>query len=134
MTFKNTKLFIGFVILFVYTTIGLFALLQFDHLTDMPMEKCPYIENTFAVCEDTLNHMTNWQKFSNVIFTPLFVFSLLVLIASFYFLSKKDILISKPRLFYKWKLYWDSKKLHPPLHKIMSWLSLFENSPASFSA
>ncbi|HEY4512971.1 MAG TPA: hypothetical protein VJH06_00430 [Candidatus Paceibacterota bacterium] len=132
MLLRNTKLFIGLFIVFAYINIGVFGLISFNranHEADTPMVNCPYTENGYSICENTLEHVSRWQQFSNVISPSLFIF--LILIAVLYFIGKQNAL-SQKRYFYRWKHSLYNKKLYSYNEEIIKWLSLFENSP-SFS-
>ena len=129
MGLKNTKLFIGTLILLAYISIGIFGLFQFNSMAGMPMAHCPYALDGFSVCNNSLDHIDHWKKFSNTTFTPLFIFSLLILGLILYTFIKRSLLNKELLLFYKWKYYIDSKIFYAYLEKIVKWLSLFENSP-----
>lgn len=129
MDLKNTKLFIGIFTLLTYISIGVFGLFQFSHASDMPMDNCPYSVGSYSVCENTISHIEHWHQFSNITFTPLFIFSLLILGIVLYVFNKRSLLDKELRLFYKWKYYIDNKIPNEYLRKIIRWLSLFENSP-----
>ena len=129
MNLRNTKLFIGLFILLTYIGIGVFGLFEFNHVTETPMTNCPYTENDFSVCDNSLDHINNWQQFSNTTFPVLFIFLSLFLGVVLYFSNKQNFLNLK-QYFYKWRYYLDSKKSFNSLNKIVKWLSLLENSPA----
>ena len=129
MGLKNTKLFIGIFILLTYISIGVFGLFQMSHASDMPMANCPYSVGSYSVCENTISHIEHWHQFSNTIFAPLFIFSLLILGIVLYVFSKRSLLNKELHLFYKWKYYIDNKISYACLNKMIKWLSLFENSP-----
>lgn len=129
MSLKHTKLFIGIFILLAYISIGVFGLFQMTHTNDVPMANCPYALGSYSVCDGGINHIEHWQKFSNTTFTPLFIFSLLILGLILYVYNKRSFLDRERHLFYKWKYYIDSKISYEYLKKITRWLSLFENSP-----
>ena len=126
---QNKKLFIGIAILFAYISIGLFGLFQFSHLTETPMENCPYIQNSYSICENTLDHIAKWQQFSSVIFSSMFISLFLILGIILYFLNQQNFL-RQQHYFYKWKYFLYDKKLHTYSNRIIKWLSLFENSPS----
>ncbi len=128
MSLKNTKLFIGILIFLAYISIGVFGLFQFSHASEMPMVNCPYSVGSYSVCENTISHIEHWQQFSNTTVTQLFVFSILILGMILYFLGKRNFSIQE-QYFYKWKYYIDNQKSSNYLHRIIKWLSLFENSP-----
>jgi hypothetical protein len=130
MKLYNPKLLIGIFILLAYISIGVFGLLQFNHMTEAPMENCPYTQNGHAICKDKLDHISSWQQFSNFIFPTLLVLLLLVSGIGLYLFGKKNLLNQKPYLFYKWKDYLDNKKSYLYLEKINRWLSLLVNSPS----
>jgi len=131
MVSKNIKLFIGIFIFLAYISIGVFGLFKFNHVSEMPMANCPYAENGFSVCDNSINHINDWRRFSDAIPSSLFTFSFLILGIILYFFGKQNFLNQK-RYFYKWKYYLDNKKLYNYPNRIIKWLSLFENSP-SFS-
>lgn len=131
MNLQNKKLLIGAFVLLAYISIGIFGLFQFSHMSETPMVNCPYTQNGSSICENSLNHIQDWRQFSNAIFSPLFIFSFLILGIILYFFNKQNFLNQK-QYFYKWKYYLDNKKLYSYQNKIIKWLSLFENSP-SFS-
>jgi len=131
MILRNTKLFIGIILVFAFLSIGVFGLFQFNHNSLMPMTDCPYLENGFSMCENIIDHINNWQQFINVVPTVLYVFSIVLLGLFLYFLDQRNFLNQKLYL-YIWKYYIDNKVLYIFRHKIIQWLSLFENSP-SFS-
>jgi len=131
MNLRNTKLLIGVFVLLIYLSIGVFGLFEFSHIDNMsknPMTNCPYSENGFSVCDNSLSHINNWRQFSNVIFPLLFIFSFLILGIFLYFIGKQNFLNQK-QYFYKWK-YYLAKKVYTYLNKITKWLSLLENSPS----
>lgn len=130
MKLYNAKLFSGIFILLVYISIGVFGLFKFDHIIEAPMVDCPYTQNSFSVCNNSLDHINNWQRFSSVIFPFLFIFSLLILGIVLYFFTDRDFLNQK-HYFYKWKYRLYNKKLYTHPQEIIKWLSLFENSPSS---
>ncbi len=129
MSLRNKKLFIGLFILFAYTSIGIFGLFQFSHMTEIPMVNCPYAQNGFSICENGINHINDWHQFSNITLPSLFVFSLLILGVILYFFNECDFFDQKQH-FYKWKYYLYDKKLYTFQNRIIKWLSLFENSPS----
>ena len=89
MASHNMKLFIGSFILLAYIGIGVFGLLRFSHMSAIPMANCPYSENSFSVCDSGFNHINNWQQFSNVTFSAVFMFSFLILGLVLYFFGNK---------------------------------------------
>ncbi|MBI2627451.1 hypothetical protein HYW72_00815 [Candidatus Nomurabacteria bacterium] len=129
MNLRNAKLFLGFSILLAYISIGVFGLFKFNHMSETPMVNCPYSENGFSVCENTLEHINNWQQFSNATFSSFFIFSFLFLGIALYFFGKQNFLNQK-QYFYKWKYYLDNKKLYTLPTEIIKRLSLFINSPS----
>lgn len=129
MTLRNAKLFLGFFIFAAYISIGVFGLSRFSHTYEMPMVNCPYAENGLSVCDDSFDHINNWQRFSSVIFPSLFIFSLLILGIVLHFFTDRDFLNQK-HYFYKWKYHLYNKKLYTCPNRIIKWLSLFENSPS----
>ena len=131
MNLRNIKFFVGISVLLAYISIGIFGLFQFSHRSETPMINCPYTQNNFSLCENTLDHITKWQQFSNAISTSLSLFSFLILGIILYFFSRQNFLNQK-QYFYKWKYYLHSKKPDNYPDRIIKWLSLLENSP-SFS-
>jgi hypothetical protein len=129
MSLHKTKLFLGFFVLFAYISIGIFGLFQFNHVSEAPMSNCPYLENGFSVCANNLDHVNNWLQFSNAVFPPLLILSILILGIILYFFNKEDFLNQK-QYFYKWNYYLDNNKLYYSQNKVIRWLSLLENSPA----
>ena len=129
MKLYNAKLFFGFFVLLTYISIGVFGLFELSHATEMPMANCPYAQNSFSVCENSLDHINNWQQFSNITFPSLFTFLLLTFGLVLYFYGKQNFLNQK-QYFYKWKYYLYNKKLYSYSNRIIKWLSLFENSPS----
>lgn len=123
------KLFIGVFVLLAYVGIGVFGLFEFNHTPESSMANCPYSENSFSVCGNSLDHIINWQQFSNIIFPSLFTLLFLILGMVLYFFSKQKSLNQK-EYFYKWKYYLNDKKYQIHSNKIIRWLSLFENSPS----
>ena len=131
MRVHKIKLFIGFFILLIYVSIGVFGLFKLDHTTAMHIEDCPYVQNGYAICKDVLSHINNWRQFSNATFLSLFIFSCLFLGIVLSFFGKQNFLNQK-QYFYKWKYYLDNIKFYNPLYAVVRWLSLFENSPPVF--
>ena len=129
MILKNSKLFIGAFVLLAYISIGIFGLFKFNHMSETPMANCPYTQNSFSLCENSLTHINDWRQFSNATFPSLLVLSLLVLGIILYFFGKQNLLNQK-QYFYKWKYYLNRKKLYTYEERIIKWLSLFENSPS----
>lgn len=129
MKLYNAKLFISVFVLLVYISIGVFGLVQFNHMPETPMINCPYAQNNYSICENSLDHINNWRQFSNVTFASLFILSLLLFGIILYFLNQKNFLNQK-QYSYKWKYYLYNKKLYTYPQEIIKWLSLFENSPS----
>ena len=129
MKFLNLKLFLSLFVLLAYLGMGVFGLLQFSHASEMPMANCPYTQNSFSVCENSLDHISKWQQFSNTTFSPLFVFLLFIFGIVLYFFDKQNFLNQK-QFFFRWRYYLNNKKLYSCSSKIIKWLSLFENSPS----
>ena len=130
MSLRNQNLFIGVFIFIAFMGIGVFGLLPFTHSphgVDMPMVDCPYADGGYSLCESTLEHVKNWQQFSNVIFPSLFILFLIFGIVWYYFNSN---LITEAKYFYRRKYYLNDEKLYSYQEKITKWLSLFENSPS----
>ncbi|MDO8659185.1 MAG: hypothetical protein Q7K54_01155 [Candidatus Parcubacteria bacterium] len=130
MSSNNTKLFIGSFILLAYIGIGVFGLLRFSHMSAMPMANCPYAENSFSVCDNSFEHISNWQQFSNIVFTSLFTLSFLFLGLVLYFFNKQNFLNYQHQFFSRWLYYLNNNKLFSFKETITKWLSLFENSPS----
>ena len=129
MTLRNIKLFLGISILLAYISIGVFGLIQSNHMAEAPMVNCPYSQNSYSICENSLDHINGWRQFSSTTFSSIFIFSLLILGIILYFFNQQNFL--NPKLyFYKWKYYLYNKKLHTFPNRIIKWLSLFENSPS----
>ena len=127
---SNTKLLLGFFALIAFISIGVFGLFQFNHAihpVETPMSNCPYTANGYSICQSTLNHINNWQQFSNIISPSLFIFFIL-LFAILYIFDQK--FLNQKKHFYRWKYYLDNKKLYSYSDTITKWLSLFENSPS----
>ncbi len=131
MKSRNAKLFLNLFILLAYISIGAFGLIQFSHMASAPMMDCPYAQNSYAICENNLDHINTWRQFSNVTFPSLFILSFLILGIILYFFGKQNFLKQKQYL-YKWKYYLYNKNLYTYQNKLIKWLSLLENSP-SFS-
>ncbi|MDP2947464.1 MAG: hypothetical protein Q8N88_05100 [Nanoarchaeota archaeon] len=129
MKLHKAKLFLGLFILLAYISIGVFGLLKFNHMTESPMTNCPYSENGFSVCQNSLDHINDWRQFSSVTFSSLFVFLFIIFGIILYFFGKQEFLNQK-QYFYKWKYYLDNKELYSFPNRIIKWLSLLENSPA----
>ena len=132
MNLSAAKLFLGFFVLFAFVGIGVFGLLQFnhaDHSAEAPMANCPYTGSGYSICQNTLNHINNWQQFSNTIIPSLFAFLLLVSGTLLYFIIGRSIFLFNSD-FLRWKHYFNNKKPYTPRETIIEWLSLFENSPS----
>lgn len=132
MGLHKVKSFLGILVLLAYLSMGVFSLLQFSHSSAMPMANCPYALNGFSICENGLRHINDWHQFSNVTPTTIFfLFFLFALWIILYFFGKQKLL-NQRQYFYRWKYYLGNKKFDTYSHRIIKWLSLFENSP-SFS-
>jgi len=131
MILQKIKLLIGIFILLAYMGIGVFGLFKFNHMSADPMTNCPYAENGFSVCQNSIEHLNDWHQFSNVVFASLFIFSIMALGLVLYFLNRQNFLKQR-RYFYEWKYYLYNKKLYVYLQEIIKWLSLFENSPSIY--
>ena len=132
MSLHKLKSLAGVFVLLAFISMGVFGLLQFnhaDHLVGTPMINCPYAENSYSICENTLDHINKWQQFSTAIFPSLFVFLVLILGVVLYFFGKQNFFNQKQH-FYKWKYYLDNKNFYSYSQEINKWLSLFENSPS----
>lgn len=129
MNLHKIKLFLGSFVLLAYMGTGIFGLFQFNHMAETPMVNCPYTQNGSSICENGFNHINDWRQFSNITFSSLFIFSLLILTIILYFFSKENFLNQK-QYFYKWKYYLNNKKLYACPNRIIKWLSLLENSPS----
>jgi hypothetical protein len=129
MSTQRTQLFTGLFILVAFISVGVFGLLGFNHMSETPMVNCPYTQNDSSLCVNTLDHITKWQQFSNIISPALFIFSLLALALVLYFTNKQNLLNQK-QSFYRWKYYLNNKTLYTFPNIIIKWLSLFENSPS----
>jgi len=132
MSLRSAKLFLSFLILLAYISMGVFGLFEFNHIAETPMVNCPYTEGGYSVCKNSFDHINIWHQFSNAIFPSILAFSLLALGMILYFFDKRSFFNKKSFLFHKWKYYLVNKKLYSFFDKIIKWLSLFENSP-SFS-
>lgn len=133
MNSHNIKLLIGASILIIYISIGVFGLVQFNHInhtTEVPMVNCPYANDGSSVCSNTFNHINNWHQFSNVIISSLFLFSSLLISLVLYSFSKNNLFNKKQQFFYKWKYYLNNKISFLYSSRIIRWLSLLENSPS----
>lgn len=129
MALRNIKLLIGVSILLAYISIGIFGLFKFEHKAEMPMDNCPYAQNSYSVCENNFDHISNWRQFSNVITLSFFIFSIIILGLILYLFYKQNFL-HKEQYFYRWQYGLYSKKLEKSPNRIIKWLSLLENSPA----
>ncbi len=134
MNLVNKKLFIGVFILLAYIGIGVFGLFHFSNMSEMSMTNCPYSENGFAVCDNSLEHINNWQQFSNVVVPSLFIISFLLLGFALYFfytqtVPQEELLILNR---FRSRFRFADIILKTSQRSIIRWLSLFENSP-SFS-
>ncbi len=129
MKLHNLKLFLGFFVLLAYLGMGVFGLFELSHTSEMPMTNCPYTQNSFSVCENSLDHISKWQQFSNTTFSSLFIFLLFILGIVLYFFGRQNFFNQK-RYFFRWRYYLNNKKLYSCSSKIIKWLSLFENSPS----
>ncbi len=132
MKLYNIKL-LGLFLLLAYVSIGVFGLFKFNHMSEKPMVNCPYTQNSFSLCQNSLAHINNWKQYSNTIFPSLFVFLFLTLGTVLYFFDKRKFFNQTLRFFYRWKYYLDNKKLYTFPTGITKWLSLFENSPSFVS-
>ncbi len=128
MNLKHIKLFIGLLALLAYIGIGVFGLFQLGHISEMPTANCSYSVNNFSICENSIRHIDHWHQFSNITLASLFIFSVFMLGIVLYFLSYHKFL-NQNQYFYRWKYYIDYQKSLNYLHKIITWLSRFENSP-----
>ena len=120
------------ILIFSFIGIAVFGLLQFSHAShtpEAPMINCPYAENSYSICQSSLDHIKNWRQFSNVIIPSLSIFSLLVLGIVLYLFGKQNLL-KQNQYFYKWKYFLYDQKLHTYKERIIKWLALFENSPS----
>src|SRR3989344_6074823 len=120
---SNTKLLIGFFALIAFISIGVFGLFQFNHAihpVETPMSNCPYTANGYSICQSTLNHINNWQQFSNITITSLFVFLLLISGFILYFIGKLRLPHFRPALS-RWKHYLNNKKTYIPGEEFIKW-------------
>ena len=127
MVLQNIKLLIGISILSAYIGLGIFGLSEFSHMSETSMTGCPYAENSFSICDNILDHINNWQQFSNAIFWSPYA---LLLISGIILYFYSQIFFNQKRYLYRWKYYLHSKKIYTYRQKILEWLSLFENSPS----
>jgi len=123
MKLRNLK-FIGILILLAYLGIGVFGLFPFSHASQMHTTNCPYALGSSSVCQNNIEHIDHWLKFSNTTFKSQFVFSFLILGIILYLFNAGSFLDPK-RYFYVRK----RDTTYTSLEKIIKWLSLFENSP-----
>ncbi|MDO8569434.1 MAG: hypothetical protein Q7R89_01455 [bacterium] len=91
------------------------------------MVDCPYTQNNYSLCENSLDHINNWRQFSNIIFPFLLALPLLILGIILYFFDHN--FFDREKHFYKWKYYRHNKQIYTYQQEILRWLSLFENSP-----
>ena len=127
MNLYNTKLFLGVFVLLAYISIGTFGLFEFNHTIETPMSDCPYAQNSYSLCENSLAHINNWRQFSNVIFSSIVV-SFIIFGIILYFFDHN--FFDRKKHFYKWKHYLHRKKIYTYRQEMLKWLSLFENSPS----
>lgn len=127
MTQRNTKLFLGVFILLSYISIGIFGLFDFNHMIEISMVDCPYTQNSYSLCENSLDHINNWRQFSNVIFSSPAI-SLIIFVIILYFFD--HTFFDREKHFYKWKYYLHNRQIYTYQQEILRWLSLFENSPS----
>ena len=104
MILRKIKLSFGFFVLFAYVSMGVLGLFKFNHTMETFMPDCPYAQSGYALCTNHLDHINAWQQFSNVIMSPLALFSLLALGVVLYFLNKQHLLKHK-KYFYRWEYY-----------------------------
>ncbi len=132
MSIWKNNFIIGSLVLLAFVSVGVFGLVGWSHTTsstETPMMNCPYAENGFSVCENTLDHISGWQQFSNVTLMSLFALYLFVSGIILYFIGKHNFFNEK-QYFESWKYYLDIKILYSPKEEIIKWLSFFENSPS----
>lgn len=129
MSLYKVKSFLGILVLLAYLSIGVFGLFRFIHTSEMLMVDCPYAQNSHSICDNSLDHVNNWQQFSNVSFSSLSIFLFLIFGLVLYFFNKHNFLKQR-QYFYRWKYYLGNKKFDTYSHRIIKWLSLFENSPS----
>lgn len=120
---NSAKLLISAGVLVVYLGVTAFGLSQFGHYTGMSMEKCPYTQNNYALCDNSFEHINSWQQLSNVVIGALFVLPILIFATFLVLLSSVQILS------YRWRRYLSSNRLYSYFYKKIRWLSLFESSP-----
>lgn len=113
--------YLGAILLVGFIGMAIFGLLQFGHADDAPMVNCPYAEGGFALCDNSLGHINNWQQFLNVIFPTILVLALAV--AVIYFTPD----FNPPKYFYRYKFDFRPKFAYS--QNITKWLALHENSP-----
>ncbi|MEX2029216.1 MAG: hypothetical protein WD963_01915 [Candidatus Paceibacterota bacterium] len=129
MNFRNNNFVVSIFVLIAFLAIGVFGLLPFthrSHTTEVPMMNCPYAENGYAICESNFDHINNWQQFSNVTLSALFVLFLVFALIWFF---NYDF-FNREKYFYQRRYYLDNKNLYLYEEIITKWLSLFENSPS----
>lgn len=130
MSLQNKKLSIGVILLLAYISISVFGLFQMNHnKTTVPMNDCPYILNTHAMCDNGLSHINHWREFSNFVFPTLFILSMILFTLALCFFDRNKFLLQKLILFHRWTQYLDYRFYYLSRGKLIHRLSLFENSP-----
>ena|SRR3989344_3154467 len=128
---KKQSFIIGALVLVAFMGIGIFGLFVLGHSThtEAPMVNCPYTKGRAALCANNFEHINNWQQFSNIILTALFVF--LILVLTLYVFGRS---LFGDKYLHRSKYYLDhNKKPYSYYGAITRWLSLFENSPNIFA-
>ncbi len=124
MQLNQRKFFLGLIVLIAYVGIGALGVVAFGHTSEAPMPNCPYAPGEFALCSDTLEHVSNWQAFSNIILPLIFIS--LVLVGFLYLLIPN--ILNPESFFYRLQDSNTQKSFYVGV--ILKWLSLFENSPS----
>lgn len=126
MKVPKGNLIIGVIIFLAFFSTAIFGLVQFEHKNGTPMVNCPYAESGSSFCQNVLEHVKNWQQFSNVLISSFFA----LLFALGMFLHVIRGAASSRFRFLRRQYYFHTKKLSKYWSDITSWLSLFENSPS----
>lgn len=125
-----SELFLGVFILLSYISIGTFGLFEFNHMFKTSMVDCPYAQNSYSLCENSLDHINNWRQFSNTILPSFLVFLILIITLGIILYFFDHTFFDREKHFYKWKYYLHNKQIYTYQQEILRWLSLFENSPS----
>lgn len=120
---KPVSFLLRLVLLLGFAGMAVFGLLQFSHAGEMPMINCPYAEGGFALCDNGLNHISNWQQFLNVIFPVVLALVLALGLA----VAVKDFL-NPEKYFYRYRS--EPQPVFAYSQYLTKWLALHENSPS----